>query len=231
MKPESLTRELIEAGTIDAIASRDAPAFQVLSDAERRASLQRTLAAKPPDDVWLFGYGSLIWNPTIRFVERRVARVTGWHRAFCLGTPVGRGSVDNPGIVLGLDRGGYCDGVAFRIAEDLLETELAVLWKREMLSTSYVPRWLDLHDADGRRFGSGIAFTINRDGEYYAGHLGHDQIIRRLVTASGALGSSADYLFRTCEGLRAHGICDEDLERFGAEVAAVQAARGIFAMR
>ena len=225
MQLDPLTRETIEAGGIDAMVARDAPAVRILSEAERKESLRRTLTAKPRGAVWLFGYGSLIWNPTVRFAERRVARVTGWHRAFCLATPAGRGSVDNPGLVLGLDKEGHCEGVAFRISADIVESELATLWKREMLSAAYVPRWLDLLDKDERQFGCGIAFTIDRDGEHYAGHLTRDLVIRQLATAAGALGSSADYLFRTGEGLRAHGIPDPDLERIEAEVAAIRAAQ------
>ncbi len=95
---DPLTREMIDAGAIDLMVARDAPAVRILSDAERRESLLRTLAGNPQPDVWLFGYGSLVWNPTVRFDERRVARVAGWHRAFCLATPAGRGSVNNPGL-------------------------------------------------------------------------------------------------------------------------------------
>ncbi|WP_346656142.1 gamma-glutamylcyclotransferase [Bradyrhizobium sp. dw_78] len=227
MKLDFLTRDLIDAGAIDAMVARDAPTVRILSDAERRESLLRTLAAKPQDDVWLFGYGSLIWNPTVHFVERRVARVMGWHRAFCLSTPAGRGSVDNPGLVLGLDAGRHCDGVAFRISGEIVEPELAMLWKREMLSASYVPRWLDLLDEHGVRFGCAIAFTIDPASENYAGGLEREQVVRRLATASGALGTSADYLFRTSEGLQDHGIHDEDIERLRTEVAAAQAKREI----
>lgn len=204
MKPQLLTREMIEAGEIDAVVSRDAPAMRILSDAERSESLRGTLAAKPRDDVWLFGYGSLIWNPTIRFAESRVARIAGWHRSFCLETPAGRGSVDHPGLVLGLDEGGECEGIAFGISGDVVETDLAMLWKREMLSGAYVPRWLDLRDRDGGRFACGITFTIDHDGENYAGRLARDLMIWRLATAAGALGSSADYLFQTCEGQQWH---------------------------
>jgi cation transport protein ChaC len=225
VKLDFLTRELIDAGAIDAMVARDAPSVRILSEAERRDSLVQTLATKPDDDVWLFGYGSLTWNPTVRFVERRVARIVGWHRAFCLATPAGRGSIENPGLVLGLDQGGDCDGVAFRISEDAVETELTMLWKREMLAAAYVPRWLDLLDREGRRFGFGIAFTIDPACERYDGHLQREEIVRRLATASGALGSSADYLFRTCDGLRGHGIRDQDLEQLRTEVAAVLAAQ------
>jgi glutathione-specific gamma-glutamylcyclotransferase len=223
MKLDHLTRDLIEAGAIEAMVTRDAPAVRILSDAERQDSLIRTLAAKPRDDIWLFGYGSLIWNPTVQFVERRVAQLSGWHRAFCLATPAGRGSPDNPGLVLGLEEGGHCDGVAFRISGDMAEAELAMLWKREMLSGAYVPRWLDLRDGRGTRLGCGIAFTIDPAFEFYDGGLDREQLVRRLATASGALGSSADYLFKTCEGLREDGIYDAELERLRIDVLVAQA--------
>jgi cation transport protein ChaC len=220
VKAKALTREMIEAGAIDAIVARDAPAMRILSDAERAASLLETLKTKPRDDVWLFGYGSLIWNPTVEYVERRVAKVVGWRRSFCLATPAGRGSVDNPGLVLGLDAGGDCTGVAFRIAGHVVEAELATLWKREMLAASYIPRWLDLHDEQGSRFGCGLAFAIDPGGQNYAGDLTRQQIVARLATACGALGSSADYLFETCKGLREHAIRDLELEALEAEVTA-----------
>lgn len=224
MDKQHLTRELIESGGIDALVSRDAPTMRILSEAERKASLQATLAARPAGDAWLFGYGSLIWNPTISAVESRTARIAGWHRAFCLTTMVGRGSTNNPGLVLGLDAGGECTGVAFRIGEDQLEAELSILWRREMLSGAYIPRWLDLFDEQGERFGSAIAFTIDRAGLHYAGGLAPAELVRRLATATGALGSSADYLFRTCESLRTHGIPDPALDQLAAHVLAEQDA-------
>ncbi len=100
-----LTRELIETGGIGAMVARDAPTMRILSDQEREASLHATLAARPDGDVWLFGYGSLIWNPTVHAIERRTARIDGWHRAFCLSSRVGRGSLDNPGLGAGTGRG------------------------------------------------------------------------------------------------------------------------------
>ncbi|GGC59564.1 gamma-glutamylcyclotransferase [Chelatococcus reniformis] len=226
MDKPALTRELFESGLIEEIVARDAPALRLLSPEERAASLRRILDARPPGDAWLFGYGSLIWNPMIRTVERRTARIAGWHRAFCLSTTVGRGSPANPGLVLGLDEGGDCTGIAFRLADDDLQDELALLWRREMLAGAYVPRWLDVHDPDGVRFGSAIAFTIDPAGHHYAGGLALDIVIHRLATASGALGSAADYLFRTCEGLRAHGVSDPALEGLAARVRAMQIAGG-----
>ncbi len=218
-----LTRALLEAGGVDAMVARSAPGMRLLTEEERAQSLKETLASRPPGEpVWLFGYGSLIWNPQIHSVERRVAIVRGWHRAFCLSTRAGRGSPDNPGLVLGLDVGGSCGGVAFRIADELLETELALLWRREMLAGSYVPRWLDLEDRDGVRFGTAIAFTVNPLTEQYAGNLAKEAVISRLASAGGELGTSADYLFRTCAGLRAEGIHDPEMDGLAAFVAAMQ---------
>ena len=208
--------------------ARAAPGLQMLTEAERAASLRETLAERPPGEpVWLFAYGSLIWNPTIRSVERRTARIKGWHRAFCLSTPVGRGTMDNPGLVLGLDAGGECTGVAFRLAEDTIETELKLLWRREMLAAAYVPRWLDVEDYHGVRFGTAIAFTINRTAERYEGDLSREAIVQRLATATGELGSAADYLFRTRDGLRLQGIPDPELERLAHSVEAIQALKPV----
>ncbi len=225
MTDHLLTRELLEGGGIDAIVARDAPTMRILSDLERAISLQSTLARRPKGDAWLFGYGSLIWNPTVRFVQQKTARIDGWHRSFCLSTPAGRGSVENPGLVLGLDTGGECTGVAFRIDENKLEAELTLLWRREMLSGAYIPTWVELFDEDGRVFGHAIAFTIDAGGCDYAGGLTRDEVVGRLATASGALGSAADYLFRTCEGLRANEISDTQLEALAKAVEAAQSAQ------
>jgi cation transport protein ChaC len=221
-----LTRAMLEAGGINALISSAAPDMVLLTDAERAESLHQTLAARPPGEpVWLFGYGSLIWNPTVHSVERRTAWVTGWHRAFCLYTPVGRGTVDNPGLVLGLDAGGECTGVAYRLAEDVLEAELALIWRREMVAGAYIPRWLDLMDAQGVRFGVAIAFTIDPAAARYAGQLAQEIVVQSLATASGALGSAAEYLFSTCDSLLAAGIPDPELDRLAEAVRAVGATQ------
>ncbi len=222
-----LTRALLEAGGVDDMVARAAPDMRLLTEAERSQSLRDTLAGRHMGEpVWLFGYGSLIWNPQMQWLDRRPATVRGWHRAFCLSTRAGRGTTDNPGLVLGLDVGGHCTGVAFRLADAGLEAELALLWRREMLAGSYVPRWLDLEDAAGDRFGSAIAFTVNTEADQYAGGLAHEAVINRLATAGGELGTCADYLFRTCEGLRAEGLPDPELDRLAAIVAAAQDGPG-----
>ncbi len=168
----------------------------------------------------------MIWNPTVHVEERRTARIEGWHRAFCLSTAAGRGTAANPGLVLGLDRGGHCTGVAFRLAEDTLLAELTLLWRREMLAGSYTPRWVPVADLDGAAFGHAITFTINPAAPQYTGPIAREAVIRRLATARGDLGSAADYLFRTCDGLRAEGVPDPELEQLEDAVKTAQALAG-----
>ena len=219
-----ITRAMLEDGGFDRMIGDGIPGLVLLTAAERQASLAALLAARPEaigSGAWVFAYGSLIWNPAMEFVQRRFARLHGWHRSFCLSTKAGRGSPELPGLVLGLDRGGACAGAAFLIAEETLETELTLLWKREMLAGSYTPRWVRVRDSSGVPFGHAIAFTINRQAAQYAGTLTQDELVHRLSRATGSLGSSADYLFKTREGLRILGIVDRRIEHLAAQVEAV----------
>lgn len=215
-----ITREALRDDAMRRMIAASAPDMRLLTDEERAASLAATLALRPDtgQGLWLFAYGSLIWNPALHFDQRRLARIHGWHRSFCLSTQAGRGTPANPGLVLGLDRGGACTGAAFHIPEALIEDELSLLWRREMLSGSYRPRWVRVRGADGVPFGHAIAFTIQRDGEHYAGCLSRDDIVRRLASACGALGSSAEYLFHTRDGLRSLGIMDAGIEDLARRV-------------
>lgn len=208
-----LTRRILEQGNIEALAAIDSPDLKILTEADRIASLRETLAIRPSGDVWVFGYGSLIWNSAINSVERRIARIDGWHRSFCLSITALRATADRPGLMLALDRGGSCHGAAYRLAEGDVERELRLLWRREMVCGAYVPRWVEVKSLEGDSFGWAIAFTIDTDDPQYAGDLGEDMVVHRLATASGGLGSSADYLFRTHDSLRANDIRDTKLER------------------
>jgi cation transport protein ChaC len=229
-----LTRALLMNGSLISSLANVHPDLRLLSDAERAESLQAMLRTRPDqagdgspgEGVWLFAYGSLIWNPLIHFAERRVARVQGWHRAFCLATPVGRGTPQLPGLVLALDQGGDCVGAALRIPEELVAAELDLVWRREMLSGAYVPRWVPVADPDtGCAFGHAIAFTINPANPFYVGQWDEARTVASLAHARGRLGSAADYLFRTRAGLRGLGIADELVERLAAAVERVQAER------
>ena len=180
---------------------------------ELAASLNATLAEAPTGalngDVWVFGYGSLVWNPAFEFAEKQRGRIFGFHRAYCIWTPLGRGSPENPGLMLALDRGGSCAGAAFRIAADHLEEELSILWAREMALDSYVPTWVTVHIENGPV--AGLTFTINRHHERYAGRLAPDVIAGHLATAEGFLGTSAEYLANTVAHLAELGVHDATL--------------------
>ena len=186
--------------------------------------------AKRPDTghgAWLFAYGSLIWNPALPYEARRFARVHGWHRSFCLSTLAGRGSAEAPGLVLGLDQGGACAGAAFLVAEQNLAEELPLLWRREMVSGAYRPHWVVVRDETGVPFGQAIAFIIRRSGPFYTGKLAEDEVVRRLATAAGGLGSSAEYLFQTRDGLRSLGIRDRRIEQLAEKVQAMLEQRHV----
>jgi glutathione-specific gamma-glutamylcyclotransferase len=209
-----LTREALQNGFVNEMIARSGTDLRVLNDEERRLSLKATLAAQPaPGDVWLFGYGSLIWNPAFHHIEQKPALIRGWHRQFCLATPIGRGTPEHPGLVLGLDRGGSCRGVAFRIARAEAEAELELVWRREMVTGAYVPRWVKLYGPDLPHGTSGIAFTINRAAPNYVRPVSEADTARVIATACGALGSCRDYLFDTIHGLEGFEIHDHHLNR------------------
>ncbi len=220
MERVGLTREYLLSGGLSEYIRRNNPDVHVLTDAERRASLDAILAGRGEhgSGVWVFAYGSLIWNPAMHIVGRQIAVADGWHRDFCLATKGGRGTPDNPGMLLGLRPGGSCVGAVLRLAEEAVEQELDILWRREMVADGYIPRWVKVASPDGTPLGHAIAFTINPVGPSYCGELARDVLVRRIATASGPLGTAADYLFNTRDGLRVMGIRDELLEGLGAEV-------------
>jgi cation transport protein ChaC len=214
----TITRETLADGSFQAMIARADPTLPLLSDRDRSASIAALYGARlGAEDCWVFGYGSLIWNPTFRFVERRVAVLRGWHRRFCLWTPLGRGTPDCPGLMLALERGGSCRGVAFRIAAADAPVELDLLWRREMLSGAYCPRLVKLTTAKGPA--EAVAFTINRRHPRYAGKLPEEAVAGVLATAKGMLGPCAEYLVNTVDHLRALGIEDRTLERLRARIA------------
>ena len=209
-----VTRESILDGSfqrrLEASAQEGCP---LLSEADRQHSLDRCLSEhKQTEDAWVFAYGSLIWNPAIHFVERCQARVVGWHRRFCLKTVVGRGSKDHPGLVLALEHGGSCNGMLFRVAAEMVTAEFSLLWTREMVTGSYNPRWVTAHTRNGDRLRA-LAFTINRRHSSYAGHLEDAEAARMIATASGPLGTCADYLERTADALARVNLADPGLLR------------------
>lgn len=229
--PVSLTREDLETGRFRRLWLECGLGLRPLSDDELEASIVQALdGAYPGADIWVFGYGSLIWNPLFHYEERRRATLRGFHRRFCLWSMMGRGSPERPGLVLGLDNGGACRGLAYRLPAGKALEELMLLWRREMVVGSYVPRWARVETAPGsggRRCVEelrALAFVVNHEHPNYAGRLPFDEVARALAGARGHLGSSADYLFHTVDALDAHGLKDAHLERLRDRVRAHQAA-------
>jgi cation transport protein ChaC len=217
-----LTRESIRDGYVQRMAAMADMGAKPLSEAELEASIAATLAGRPPGaDVWVFGYGSLIWNPAFHFAERRIGAIHGFHRAYCLWSNMGRGTPERPGLMLGLERGGSCRGVALRIAPEDVDSELDIVWRREMVSGAYVPRWVSVSSAEGTF--QAVTFAINREHSRYTGALGEEQIVNTVAMASGNLGTCCEYLFNTVEHLKELGLTDRRLFRLAERVKARQA--------
>ncbi|WP_017326361.1 gamma-glutamylcyclotransferase [Synechococcus sp. PCC 7336] len=214
LQARHLQRMLLQAGI-----TADRAGVAVLSEAELQQSMLNCLQRNPNGkQVWVFAYGSLIWNPTFQFCDRRLVKVYGWHRRFCLQSPLGRGSIENPGLVLGLDRGGSCRGVAYRVDAARARDELLPVWRREMMLQAYCPRWVRVRDRDCERWA--IAFAANRQHVHYAGKLSLERTVETIATARGEWGTCCDYLMHTVQGLRAIGIVDAYLGELGNRVEA-----------
>ena len=158
-------------------------------------------------DLWVFGYGSLIWRPGFDFIESVQARLHGYHRSLCVFSHVHRGTPEQPGLVLGLDRGGVCRGVAFRVSAEKANETIAYLREREQATTVYVEKWLSLSLADGRRI-RGLAYVADRKHLQYAGRLPPEELLALVRTGRGISGENPDYVLRTQEHLQRMGIFD-----------------------
>ena len=194
--------------------------IRAATDADYADNVARMLASRPADGFWLFGYGSLIWNPETRFTERRVATARGWHRRFCLGWDYRyRGSVETPGLMMALDRGGQCRGVIYRLPEDGLEAELHKLIRREMsmVPTAFPWRWIEVAGETGPL--RALTFAMDRRHERYVAGLTDAELADVLARACGYRGSMAEYLFSTVSKLDELGIRDRNLWKLQEMVA------------
>jgi glutathione-specific gamma-glutamylcyclotransferase len=213
------TRRALETDDVHARVRGTPLEKELLSDAALETSLQQALASPHHQgDLWLFAYGSLIWNPAVEHVERRIVTVHGYHRCFCLRSRLNRGTPEQPGLVLGLEHGGRCRGVAYRIPSAKVESELRLLWRREMMLGSYVPHWLHAH-TDGRQLRV-LGFIVNHRSSGYAANFPDATVIEILARSTGRFGKGLDYLRQTAAGLAASGIVDRRIVRLN-ELAAV----------
>jgi len=188
-----------------------ASAAKALTPTELLASLRAALDPwKAGTPFWIFAYGSLMWNPSFTFDARHVATIRGYHRSFRVWSRVNRGTPENPGLVLTLECGGSCRGLIYRIAPDRVQEEMSGIWKREMTYGSYRPKWLNC--IVGEESIRALVFTVNRECSGYAGRIPEEVMVEAIVSAQGRYGPAHDYLFKTIETLREHGIRDSRVE-------------------
>lgn len=196
-----------------------------LSDAARAESLRATLAAGPSQsEIWVFAYGSLIWNPCFTAADRRAVTLPTHRRAFNVWSMLARGTPDRPGLGLGLEPGGTCTGIAFRLGETSLQKDLATLWAREMHSGIYVPQWLSV-TADSGPF-TALCFVADASHAQYAGALPDDDVAAVIASAEGKFGSCRDYLASTVHALDTHGFADDALQSILDRVEALRITDG-----
>lgn len=197
------------------------PGVEMFSKAEYRGWVDRMLATNPAPDgqVRLFAYGSLIWKPEIAQTGERLAVARGWHRSFCFRLLRHRGTVEVPGLMMALDRGGSCRGVVYDLARDGVEAELLRLFQREFTIKpgNGLPRWITVATAEGPI--PALTFVMNRASPLYTGRQAPDVVASVLARACGHWGSGAEYLRNTVQHLEARGIHDRSLWRLQRLVA------------
>ncbi|AZO45576.1 MULTISPECIES: gamma-glutamylcyclotransferase [Mesorhizobium] len=169
-------------------------------------------------DFWVFGYGSLIWRPGFAHVETQRARLHGYRRSLCVYSFVHRGTRERPGLVLGLDRGGSCIGLAFRVPGGLRDEVITYLRERELVTNVYLERMLKVRLDSGRTV-EAVTYIVDRQHEQYAGALDAAHAAAVVRGAVGQSGINEDYVLSTLEHLKALGIRDHWLEDVARQVA------------
>lgn len=167
-------------------------------------------------ELWVFAYGSLMWNPGFPHVERRMAVLHGYHRRFCVASHRYRGTPEKPGLVLGLDRGGSCRGMVFRVMAEHVPATLDYLWEREMINRTYRPKLLPVR-LDGATV-EACTFVVDREHSQYCPCLDEAEMVERIACCVGERGSNVEYLVNTAEHLEQLGIHDARLSALMREV-------------
>jgi cation transport protein ChaC len=219
---EDFTIERVRA--YQTVASQFGDGQAMSEEAREQSRLDILRAHAEGNDLWIFGYGSLMWNPAIHVTESRPALLQGYSRRFAMRLVFGRAMPDRPGLMMCLVPGGNCHGVAHRIAAQAVESETRILWMREMLSGAYTPTWVDLDFGQGQT--RGVTFVINEAHPRYLPGLAVAEKAARIAVAEGPLGSNRDYLYRTAEALAANGLTDPYIDDMMARVRAQVAANG-----
>jgi len=217
---KTLNRESLLSGEMHKLAQRRLSGMRLMND-EERAQLVTEAIANAPDttDFQVFAYGSLIWNPALAFDLQTRCTIQGYHRSFCFWSKFGRGSEELPGLMMGLEQGGRCDGIAYRIPEEQLSTELDILFRREMLSFIYKPTWIKATPVDkDTQTINVLTFVVDTNSERFCGELAEDKLVQTLSRAEGPLGKNCDYLFQLVDHLEKLGFDDPAMTELAAKV-------------
>ena len=167
--------------------------------------------------MWIFAYGSLMWRPGFDYLERRIGLLRGYHRSLCVYSHVHRGTPEKPGLVLGLDRGGSCRGVVFRVAEDRAQSTRAYLHERELVTDVYQERDLPVRLEDGGTVRA-LAYVVDLGHPQYAGRLPTDQLLALVLQGVGYSGQNRDYVTSTHDHLEELGFVDPTLDWLSARL-------------
>jgi len=206
------------------LRSLGAPHNWRYSDAEIEASRRACLAGRQGRDLWVFGYGSLMWDPAIRFAEVRRATVRGYARRFCVkDTLGGRGTKKVPGLMVALDEGPACEGLAFRISGEHLDEETAILWRREQVAPAYRPVFAEVSTAGGTI--EALAFVADHAAAMICPDLTRAEQVRYIATGRGFLGTSLEYLENLAAHFAALGIEDQEISGLLADARAFATER------
>jgi len=185
-----------------------------------------TKAEHESGDLWVFGYGSLMWRPAFAYLERESARLIGLHRALCVFSFVHRGTPERPGLVLGLDRGGMCRGIAYRVAAAKRAETVGYLRAREQVTSVYLEtmRQIELEDSARRRV-QALCYVVDRSHVQYAGRLTLAESLHHVRQGHGQSGANRDYVLETVHALEALGYRDTELHLLAAQLRGVHEAR------
>jgi glutathione-specific gamma-glutamylcyclotransferase len=176
---------------------------------EREEIRSRVLAGRLDRDLWIFAYGSLMWDPALQIVEIRPAKLGGFHRRFCLKIEIGRGSKDKPALMAALDGGGECQGLALLIPANAVDRETEILWMREMIGEAYIPVFRTVETPQGPI--EALAFVMDRASPRFA-DIGAEEAARIIAGGSGLLGTNLEYFDNLATHVEALGIKDAAFE-------------------
>lgn len=219
----SFMRDLRVETLVERFPQLEALRDWVHSDSYREATRMRALAGRMEGDLWVFGYGSLMWDPALRFAEVRRATVRGFARRLILmDVNGGRGTKEAPGLMAALDLGDFCEGVAFRIAAENVNTETEILWRREMIGPGYQPLFVEA-EIDGGAV-EALAFVADHDTDAIRPDLSRVEQVRYIAGGAGVLGTSRDYLAGIVDHFAHLGIHDADCTALLQDVDAYLAA-------